>query len=184
MKGPSNDLLKDLDQRTREVLEWAEGLRSRSEEELNARESEDRWSVLECLEHLNRYGDFYLPEIERRMNNASKGSSPVFRSSWLGEYFAKSMLPREKLNTMKTFSNMNPMGSRLGREALDRFIEQQHTTLRLLHNAGSVNLNKVKTSISISKWIKLKLGDTFRVMIYHNQRHREQAQRVLDSLES
>ncbi|RXM56703.1 hypothetical protein BOQ60_25350, partial [Chryseobacterium sp. CH1] len=31
-----------------------------------------------------------------------------------------------------------------------------------------IDLEKTKTSISISKLIKLKLGDTFRFVIYHN----------------
>lgn len=47
--------------------------------------------------------------------------------------------------------------------------------LEILKNATSVNLNKTKTGISIAPWIKIKLGDTLRVVILHNQRHMEQA---------
>jgi hypothetical protein len=48
----------------------------------------------------------------------------------------------------------------------------------LLDKAKNVSLGKTKTGISISKLIKLKLGDTFRFVIYHNIRHIEQAKRV------
>ncbi|MEO9077333.1 MAG: DinB family protein, partial [Gelidibacter sp.] len=34
------------------------------------------------------------------------------------------------------------------------------------------------TAISISNLIKLKVGDTFRVVVYHNERHLVQANRI------
>lgn len=46
--------------------------------------------------------------------------------------------------------------------------------------ARNKDLGKIKTSISISKWIKLKLGDTFRVIIYHNERHIVQANKIAE----
>ncbi len=51
--------------------------------------------------------------------------------------------------------------------------------LDVLDMSKKVNLTKTKTGISISKWLKLRLGDTFRVVIYHNQRHILQAKKVL-----
>ena len=42
------------------------------------------------------------------------------------------------------------------------------------------NLTKVKTSITISNWIKLRLGDTFRFVIHHNLRHVVQAKNLLE----
>jgi len=47
---------------------------------------------------------------------------------------------------------------------------------------AKVDIGKTKTAISISKWIKLKLGDTLRVVIYHNQRHMAQAKRISNAL--
>jgi hypothetical protein len=64
-------------------------------------------------------------------------------------------------------------------DVITKFLDQQKQLLELLTKAQSVDLNKVKTSISISRWIKLRLGDTLRVVIYHNQRHMKQAGRIL-----
>ena len=50
----------------------------------------------------------------------------------------------------------------------------------MLHNLEQTELeNKTRIPISINKWIKIKLGDTFRFVIYHNERHIQQAKRVL-----
>lgn len=181
MKILTQDLLRDLSERTRRNLEQAQLFKEHSSEELNYRPAAESWSVLECLEHLNLYGDYYLPEIEKRLTNNPTKPEQYFKPGWVGDYFAKMMLPREKLNKMNTFKDKNPFGSDLDKKTLDRFIAQQEKLLELLERSANVSLNKTKTSISISKYLKLKLGDTFRVVIYHNDRHIAQAMKVLES---
>lgn len=174
------DLLTDLKQRTQAVLQSGKGYLKLDLAALNYKSTPESWSVLECMEHLNRYGDFYLPEIQERIRKAKTDTNTTtFKSGWLGNYFAKSMLPREQLNKMNTFKSMNPAGSRLDKATLEKFIAQQKRILDLLEQAEQVHLAKVKTSVSISKWIKLRLGDTLRVVIYHNQRHIVQADKAL-----
>ena len=85
---------------------------------------------------------------------------------------------------MKTFKEMNPNGSQLSLETAETFIHQQHQLLVILSKARQVDLTKVKTSISISKWIKLRLGDTLRVVIYHNLRHIVQMEKVVAMIKS
>jgi hypothetical protein len=180
MQQTAEELINDLIDRTKAVMNQAEFYYSLANESLNYKPGPDQWSILECFEHLNRYGDFYLPEISLRIRQAkTEDASVEFKSGWLGNYFAKSMLPRPQLNKMKTFKVMNPNGSNLEKDTIKKFIGQQKQMLQLLDAARRVNLNKVRTGISISKWIKLRLGDTFRVVIYHNQRHMAQANRVL-----
>lgn len=180
MKIPSEKLIDDLVDRTHRILNEAEELKTLPEKSLQWRPVPESWSVLECLEHLNLYGRYYLPEINKRIDaGKSSHTGYVFKSGWLGNYFAKSMLPKEKLNTMKTFKNMNPIHSTLGKTVMDEFIRQQRQMLSILEKCRKVDLNKTKTSISISNFIKLKLGDTLRVVIYHNQRHMVQAQKAL-----
>lgn len=175
MNFQSTDLIEDLISRTKEVLNQAIELQQIGEEQLNWKPEASSWSILECIEHLNRYGDFYLPEIKERIQNSNTKPATAFKSGLLGNYFAKSMLPKEKLNKMKTFKSMNPVGSDLDVSLVDKFINQQRGLLDLLNKSRTVDLQKTKTSISISSWIKLRLGDTFRVVIYHNQRHMVQA---------
>lgn len=175
----SERLLNDLIGRTQININQAEEFHSLSNEKLNWRLEKNSWSILECLEHLNLYGDFYIPEIRMRIENSKTHSNINFKSGILGYYFANSMLPKEKLNTMKTFPDKNPLGSTLDKTVISRFISQQEQILNLLNKSREVDLNKIKTAISISNLIKLKLGDTFKVLIYHNDRHIVQAQKTL-----
>ncbi|WP_137904240.1 DinB family protein [Chryseobacterium sp. 2VB] len=179
MKISTSELLNELKNTTEEYLHFAEMLSLKTEHDLNFRISAESWSILDCLEHLNRYGDFYIPEISRAISSAGKSSSTFFKPGILGNYFAKSMLPKENLNKMKTLKAMNPIHSNLDKGVVDTFIKQQEKMLELLEKAQKVDLEKTKTNISISKLIRLKLGDTFRFVIYHNQRHVEQIKRIL-----
>ncbi len=176
----AQDLIDEMVDLTHQNMNKVRTFKTVPIEKLIQKQNAESWNVLECIEHLNRYGDFYIPEIEARIKNSSYGESETFNSGLLGNYFAKSMLPKEKLNKMKTFKSMNPLNCPLtDQKVLDKFINQQEQILELLEKSKKTNLSKVKTSVSISKWVKLRLGDTFRVVIYHNLRHILQAERAL-----
>lgn len=182
MKISTIQLLEELKDRTENHLQYAQTLLQKPENELNFRISTDSWSVLECLEHLNRYGDFYIPEISHRISSSATSPQATFKPGILGNYFAQSMLPKEKLNKMKTLKAMNPIHSQLNKDVLNEFVKQQQLLLELLEKAQHIDLGKTKTSISISKLITLKLGDTFRFVIYHNERHIAQVERILNNI--
>lgn len=150
-------------------------------EVLNHKEDGGRWSVLECIEHLNLYGDFYLPEIEKSILNARTASGSSFTTGVLGGYFAKLMKVGAdgKMTKMKSPGDKDPSKSELGAVVLDRFIKQTDMLLGLLDRAGRVDLQRAKTPITLSRWIRLRLGDTFRFNIFHIERHVLQAERAL-----
>lgn len=58
-------LLNELIEFVTQHREFAQQLQQRTDAELNYRQHPASWNVLECLEHLNLYGNFYLPEIEK-----------------------------------------------------------------------------------------------------------------------
>ncbi|MGI0105581.1 DinB family protein [Salinimicrobium sp. WS361] len=184
MKTTSSYLISDLMQRTEANLRLVLELQKFSENDLKHRPSAGAWSALECIEHLNFYGNYYVPEIEKQIDASLYPATEFFKSGLLGNYFAKSMLPTEGSKKMKTLKSSNPLGKQLDKkEVMDKFIEHQQKLLQLLKKAKKVNLSRTKTGISISNLIKLRLGDTFRVVIYHNQRHLLQAQKALDTID-
>lgn len=126
-------LIQTLLEQTRQVLNQVEKLKSYNLLALTWKESPTSWNILECLEHLNLYGDFYLPEIETKIKNSTTPSEFEFKSGILGGFFAKSMLPKERLNKMKTFKDKNPLNAKLNKTVIDKFIYQQVKLLDLLN---------------------------------------------------
>lgn len=180
----SEKLIQTLLEQTRQIINQSEKLKSYDLNTLTWKENEISWSVLECLEHLNLYGDFYLPQMESKIKNSSTKTDIEFKSGILGNYFAKSMLPKEKLNKMKAFKDKNPLNSNLNKTVIDRFITQQIKLLDLLNQSRNVSLNKVKIQTSISNLIKLKLGDTFQFFINHIIRHLNQIERIQQTMKN
>lgn len=179
MKFKSKELLNELFVQTEANRDFVITLKSLNDETLNKRLHENSWSILECLQHLNLYGNYYLKEIFDKMMIDVSTPNEYFNSGFLGNYFAQSMLPKQKPNKMKTFKSMNPIHSNLDRSVIDIFIDHQNTLLTLLEKAKNKNIEKIKTNISLTKLIKLRLGDTFRFLINHNIRHIQQMKNIL-----
>lgn len=179
MKVKAETLISELIDTTNQNLTFIKTLNNKADSELNWREDDKSWSILECIEHLNLYGNFYLPEIENVIRNSRSKTEELFKSGILGNYFAQAMLPKAKLNKMKTFKDKNPSKSKLNRNTIDRFERQQFQLIDLLNKARFINLNREKTNITITKLIKFKIGDTFRFIINHNIRHLQQIERII-----
>jgi hypothetical protein len=177
----AEELIQSLIESTTQTISQAEKLKMMDTNTLTWRKSHDSWNMLECLEHLNLYGDFYLPEIESKIKKSNTEFEAEFKSGLIGNYFAQSMLPKDKLNKMKTFKDKNPLNEKLDKDTIDRFIDQQIRLIQLLDLSRHVNLNKVKINISISRFITLKLGDTFRFYTNHINRHFRQIDRIRSS---
>jgi hypothetical protein len=145
----------------------------------------ERWSVLECLEHLNLYGDFYLVEIEKQIiRDPRKNISTKFKSGILGNYFANLMEVKDgKITKMKSPKDKNPSNSHLSITTIGRFLKQQDRLVSLLNQCRSIDLTKTKAAISLTNLVKLRLGDTLRFYCYHIERHVFQAERALEEQE-
>ena len=178
----SEKLLQSLIEQTKQNINQVEKLKNEDLQTLTWKQNPTTWNILECLEHLNLYGNFYLPQIESKIKNSNTNAEEEFKSGVLGNYFAKSMLPKEKLNKMKTFKNKNPLNAKLDKSVIDIFISHQIELLDLLTQSRNVSLNKVKIPTSISSLLKLKLGDTFQFYVNHIIRHLHQVHKIQEAL--
>lgn len=179
MKIDNNILINDLLQRTRKATEKAKSFQQLSIEQLRSKKG-GQWSILECLEHLNLYGDFYLVEIEKRViENKNRPGSNVFQSGLLGNYFANLMEVKDgKITKMKSPKDKNPVNKDLTETTITRFLQQQEQLIKLLQSCRSMDLTRAKSAISLTRLIKLRLGDTLRFFTYHIERHVLQADRI------
>ena len=79
----SEKLIQTLLEQTRQIINQAEKLKSYDLNTLTWKENEISWSILECLEHLNLYGEFYLPQIESKIENSTTKNDLEFKSGIL-----------------------------------------------------------------------------------------------------
>ncbi len=180
----SIELLESLHNDVRQLILEANYLKSVDPAILLQEPAPGKWSVIQVLEHLNSYGRFYLLAMERSMNKDIPAVE-YFKPGWFGNYFTKLMKPGEDgkiSHKMKSPKDHRPSKYLDAFPVLNTFLEQQQYLLDLLELAKSKNIGEIRTPISISKYIKLKLGDTFRFFIAHEQRHFVQINNALASI--
>lgn len=167
-------LIESIKTQVDQFIFIAQELKNRPLEELLNRPSNDAWNTLECLAHLNRYSDYYLPAIEKAIGKQSLSDDVDFKSGWIGGYMARMILPKAKLNKMRTFAEMNPINSMVGKEEIDVFIDNQKKLISLLDLSSKVSLTKTMIPTTISKFINMRLGDAFQFLANHSLRHMKQ----------
>lgn len=69
--------------------------------------------------------------------------------------------------------SVNP--SLVNGEEVKTLLNGQNEFLGIIEKSVAVSLKKVKVPISISKLVRLRLGDALLFVAYHNDRHMEQA---------
>ncbi len=174
-------LVDDLQDRTQKASALVSVFQKLEEHQLQQKANPDAWSVLECIDHLNRYYTFYLPLLKKAVQTAqTKAGNSSFKTGLLGEFFVKLMQPKAgKIKKMKALAQMNPVNSNVQPDVLRQFITHQTEFLSLLESSRNLNLNAVQVPTAISKWISISLGDTLRFIVVHNERHLLQAQNCL-----
>lgn len=181
-KFKSEDLLNELQEDVRRIKAAAQHIQGADPRKLIYQTHPEKWSVVQVLEHLNGYGRYYIPAIDKSLAFKSAEPSVWFTSGFLGNYFTNSMKPtnvyeiKNKMKTMKAYNFKNSLNVE---QVLNEFLQQQDRLIQLMDLARTRNLNEIRIPITISKMVKLKLGDIFRFLVAHEQRHMIQARNTL-----
>ncbi len=181
-KYKSAELISQLEKDVQQLIQATEHLAMVDTIKLCYPPQEGKWSAAQAIEHLNMYNRYYLPAVESAMTQRSKEVNTWFVPGFFGNYFTNMMLPKnvyEVKNKMKAPKGYRPDMGMNAEKVLAEFIAGQKQLLNLLERARQMNLESIKIPISISKFIKLKLGDTFRFLIAHQQRHMIQARNAI-----
>ncbi len=144
------------------------------------------WCILEVLAHLNQYANYYH-EVFLNKIETSKFKEPrsQFLSSPLGKSAWKSMKLGAANNIKRKFQspkNYNPTihPEMVSNDELTTFEKKLIELFDIIEKSKEVNIQRVKIPISISKFIRLKLGDALLFVVYHNERHLQQIKNLLE----
>lgn len=181
-KFKSEDLLNDLVNDVQRIKESAIFFQSADPSKLTYSPDKSKWSVVQILEHLNAYNRHYLPLMEKHLSIVTHSGNAWFSAGYWGDKFTKMMKPsnvyqvKNKMKAMKAYSFPNSLNVE---KVLGEFLAHQDKLLRLLELARQRDLNAIRLPITLTRLIKLKLGDLFRFLIAHEQRHMIQARNTL-----
>lgn len=182
----TNQLIEIITGITRENIEFVgKKVKKLSESQLIWRPNPGVWNVAEVLAHLNAYASYYNPVFIKRIENTRfKSSKEAFMSSPLGRSAWKSMKLGNAMNVKRKFKAPKGYNPTIDPQLLTgdetaTFLSNQDEMLTIIERSKAVNLRRVKIPISISKIIRLRLGDALLFVVYHNQRHIQQINNLI-----
>ncbi len=156
-----------------------------SSEQLHWRPGTDRWSVAHCLCHLVRVGEAYRkklePEIQRARDQGTAAKGPV-RGSWFGRWFTSQMGPGKGFRA-RAPAVFRPDLEAGPDDAVERFLQEQDQLIDLVHGARGLDLDRVRISSPVTRLLRFRATDAFRIIAEHEWRHIDQARRVTESPE-
>ncbi|HEY8970242.1 MAG TPA: DinB family protein [Puia sp.] len=174
-------LLDDLERSVNEHIQSAVAVFQNMHSDFLLKPAADGgWSIAQCLEHLNRYGNYYIPLIRQglaRQKELTTGGT--FKSGVIGAYFTRMMDPDRGKKKIRAFSEYIPGAELDAHAVVAEFIRQQEMLLVCIGCARRADLNATRIPVSIARWLTLKLGDVLQFMVMHDERHIRQAKSVV-----
>ena len=150
-------------------------------ERWNVRTAPDRWSVAECIEHLNLTAEAILPPLRTAIaagqgNPAKPGQK--FKRDLMGWLLWKVMPPPARLKA-KTPPGFVPTARATREEIVARFEQFQREQLDLLSAADGLDLQALRVQSPFSKRASYNLYSAFSILPRHQHRHIWQAEQTL-----
>lgn len=158
-----------------------------NDEQFNWSPAPGRWSIAQCIEHLNAAARAYLPMMDEGIADAIRkgqyGEGP-FRYNLIGRLFARSQEPPPRLKT-KAPKIFQPPLRRGRQETMAAFGAYQVQYIDRLRQANGLDLARGRVrSPAAYGWIRMPLGSAFALTTGHERRHLWQARRVLEAMQS
>ncbi len=149
-------------------------------EAFNWKPEERRWSICECLSHLNVTAELYLPVIDRAIAKSRSqgllGDVPA-RRGLIGGWIVRFSEPpaKRRVKAPKVFL---PKAEQPLDSVVPKFIELQDQFVERLWQANGLDLWRTKIRSPAIALLRLSLGETFALLTGHERRHLWQAEQV------
>ena len=149
--------------------------------QLNWKPSADRWSVAQCFDHLLTSNQGYLPIIDTVLAGKKRTfweKMPVL-PGLAGKLLIKSLDPTNT-RKMKAPKRFEPAQSDIKGSVIDDFVDQQGKIVEKMKATEHLDLEKIVITSPALAVITYSLMDAYRIIVVHEQRHFQQAKRVMD----
>jgi hypothetical protein len=147
--------------------------------QLNWKPSAERWSVAQCFDHLINSNRGYFPIVDDVLAGYKRTfwqSMPVLPGV-MGKLLIKSLDPVKGRN-LKAPKNFQPAQSDISAAVIDEFVAQQATITGKMKATTHLDLERIIISSPVTSVVTYSLMDAYRVIVVHERRHFQQAQRV------
>ncbi len=154
-----------------------------SSEQFLWKPDEQKWSVGECLDHLNALGCKLLPAIRQAIDRGHRNgivAEPPFTYGFLSRAFVRGNEPSSRWK-MKTFRIYKPdTAVNLEKDPVVAvFMQLQDDFIEQIKRSDGLDLRRIRVASPAIRMLRLSLGAWFSATVAHEKRHLKQAHRVM-----
>jgi DinB superfamily len=150
-------------------------------EQLNWQPEVNAWSVGQCLEHLCRMNEVYLPAILSALLGKSSRAVSDITPGWFGRWFIRSYIEPSPNTKRAPAPKMIVPGARVESSVLDRFLRTNQAARELVRDASNCDVNRIRFRNPFIPIIRFTVGTGLEIVSKHERRHLLQAQRAKSS---
>ena len=150
------------------------------DQEFNWSPGAARWSVGQCIEHLNTTHRIWQPLLAEAVNSArdrNQLSDGPYAYGFLSRLFLRWTEPPVKFRA-RAPKRFRPAERILPGQALSEFREHHDRLDKLLADANGVDLAGVRVASAFSRYFRYSLGMAFWILLAHDRRHLWQARQI------
>jgi DinB superfamily len=148
--------------------------------QLNWKPSAERWSIAQCFDHLMTSNRGYFPIMESVRDGKKQHTFwtrlPVL-PGLAGKLLLKSLDPAST-RKLKAPKNFQPAQSDISASIIDDFVAQQEQLIEGMKSTSDLDLEKIVITSPALSFVAYSLMDAYRVIVTHERRHFQQAERV------
>ncbi len=153
-----------------------------TEEQLNWQPKPGKWSIMQCMQHLNQACEGYIDRTEQQLLKAEKENllaTAPYSITLGGRLMILAVNPESSLKVPAP-GKFKPKKQTYSKTTLEDFKALLLKIQELIGQAEPYNLNALKIKSPVTSLLVLNLGDVFEVLTQHITRHLKQAQAVKD----
>jgi len=152
-----------------------------SEDILNWKVNEEKWSIGQCIDHLNvtnkQYFAIFEKVIEGNYQSHWMRKMPG-ATNFMGKMILDSVKPLNE-KKVKTFAVFEPIQSNIGINVIEEFKKGQNSLQQYFERMDRLDAEKIIVSSPVNKYIVYTLAKAIDIVVVHEQRHFNQAKNVL-----
>jgi hypothetical protein len=151
------------------------------------RSSPGQWSIADCVDHLNRTSEAFIPLLREALQKAAAtgtaaASNRTYRRDALGWMLSVIMPPPVRWVRTRTSEPFRPVPVGTATELVARFDELQAEQISCLRAADGLPLNSIRIPSPFNARARYNAYSCFVILPRHQHRHLWQAEQVATAL--
>jgi hypothetical protein len=143
----------------------------------------ERWSVAQCFDHLISANGDYLTIMDDVLQGRKKSSAwqklPFLPRIW-GKLLIKSLNPSQA-RRIKAPKRFEPAQSEISGSIINDFVSHQGKVMEKMKATENLDLERIVITSPVATPVTYSLMDAYRIIVVHERRHFQQAQRVTET---